>query len=127
MFALSGAFMITFIAFLAAFLLKLLVKNEYAAAGLLVLIAAPLMSLTNRSPVVSTFIAAAGILIFVYGLLRFGLLAALACNFTLMLLHVFPLTFDVTSWHFSISVLPMLVLVAMAAYAWRLTRSPLLR
>ena len=126
MFALSGAFMITFMAFLSAFLLKLLVKNQYAAAGLLVLIAAPLMSLTSRSPLVSTLIAATGILIFVYGLLRFGLLAALACNLTVLLLYVFPLSADVTSWHFSISIIPLLVLTGLAAFAWRLTRLPLL-
>ncbi len=122
--ALSGAVMITFIAFLAVFLLKLLVKNQYAAAALFVLVTAPLIAVTSRSPLISALITAAGILIFVFGLLRFGLLAALACAFTVLLLHFFPLTADMSSWHFSISILPQLVLVGLAAVAWRMTRLP---
>jgi serine/threonine-protein kinase len=122
--ALSGAVMVTFMAFLAAFLLKLLVKNEQAAAGLLVVIVAPLASLTSRSPLVSTLVAAIVILIFVFALLRFGLLAALASNFTILLLQGFPLTADVTNWHFSISLLPLLVLSGLAALAWHSARQP---
>jgi serine/threonine-protein kinase len=124
MFALSTAVMITFIPFLGVFLLKLLVKNQYSAAGLFILIVAPLMSFTSRAPLVTTLIAAVGILIFVFALLRFGLLAALASNFTLLLLRLFPLTTDLTSWHLSISAVPLLVLSGLAAYAWRSARRP---
>jgi hypothetical protein len=106
--------------------MKLLVKKQYAAAGLFIVIVLPLAASTAHAPVMTALITAAGIALYLYGLLRFGLLTALMATFANMLLHTFPMTPQVSAWYFSISAVPLMVLTALALYAWRTARRPLL-
>ena len=55
---------------------------------------------------------------------RFGLLAAIACDFYVLVMGRLPLTLDPDAWYFARSALVVALLVGLAAYALRLAVGP---
>ena len=62
-------------------------------------------------------------------IVRFGLLTLGTAAFVGAMVSIHPMTFDVSSWHASLSFLPMLITVALIGFAARnsLAGGPVLR
>jgi serine/threonine-protein kinase len=106
---------------LFAFLLfRLLLRNQWLAAGVLVglfMLGAFLLGDNPWLAVVSTILVISTIL---FTLTRFGLLAA-TIMFYFMALLDFPLTSNLSAWHAGATVVPVVTMVALAAYGFYLS------
>ncbi|PYV12910.1 MAG: hypothetical protein DMG07_15995 [Acidobacteria bacterium] len=105
--------------FLALFLLRLVVRKVWLAGASLVIVNLGLtLAVSTASPAVD----AAEILIvsasMLFLLLRFGLLSAIAAIFCSEALDLFPLTADFSAWYAGTSAFPLLVVGALAVYAF---------
>jgi hypothetical protein len=100
------------------FLLRALLRKEWAAAVAWVLLQTALVAAGNRlDPVASV-----GILIFlspaVFVMIRFGLLALVANFVVFNIVQNFPLTTQWSAWYAGISLAGILLIAAMAIYGF---------
>jgi hypothetical protein len=119
----AGPFSALAILFLV-FLLRLLLRREWAAAALIVLLptVAGTLQTSAGASTGSLLLSAAtgavvgGVLVFV--VLRVGLLASAATVVFDNLLRSFPITTQVSAWYFGIGLTGIVLLLAMAGYAF---------
>jgi len=100
------------------FLLRVLLRKQWAAAGAFVLIFVAAQALGSEAPVV---FAVRGVIIHglaVFLLIRFGVLAIMAYLLFGVFLGNFPLTTDMSAWYASIGLAGMLLMAAMAFYGF---------
>jgi hypothetical protein len=111
------AMFFTLAAALLFFLLRAVLRKEWLAAAVFVLIQAVLSFLTGGliSGAFGLVVAAAEIFVF----LRFGLLAWVFTNYFYHFLE-FPLTTDSSAWYAGTSLFLLLVLAALAVYGFRI-------
>jgi hypothetical protein len=100
------------------FLLRVLLRKEWAAAGVLVLLFTLFQALPSASPAVA---AVTGLIAFgleVFLLVRFGVLVLIASFFFQEFLSNFPLTTQVSAWYAGIGFAGILALAALAFYSF---------
>jgi serine/threonine-protein kinase len=99
------------------FLLRVLLRREWAAVLLLVLILTAMDTLGSDSPLLSGIVdvVAWGISLFV--LVRFGLLAAVAGFMVGIVLQSFPITPQLSAWYSGIGLTGLFLLLGLTAYA----------
>lgn len=102
------------------FLLRALLRKEWAAAVTFVLLFTLLIATANRSLDSPVYLATELILnsLTVFLLIRFGLLAVVAAEVFNDLLGSFPFTTQVSSWYAGISLAGIVLLAAIALYAF---------
>ncbi len=115
--ALIGAILVGLAYLFILFLLRVLLRKEWAAMIVFVLLFALLDALLGGS----TVLAVRGLLLYsltVFLLVRFGVLALIASEFFGAFLAGFPLTTDVSAWYAGIGFAGILLMAAMAFYAF---------
>jgi len=100
------------------FLLRVLLRKEWAAAVAYVLLFAIITALVSTSPEVIIVTALITNALTVFLLVRFGVLALIASTFFGSFLGGFPLTTDSSAWYAGIGFAGMLVMAAMAFYGF---------
>jgi hypothetical protein len=107
---------VLFLGFLL-FLMRALLRKTWAAASMLVLfIILATFPVGESALYLIAILLAAGIYIFI--ILRFGLLAALGCLLFSTLLRCFPITTDLSAWYSGIGLTGLAILLAFAIYAF---------
>jgi serine/threonine-protein kinase len=105
--------------FVLIFVLRLLLRRDWLAAGAFVLVYVLLNVLGYpAAPLTGALFAAVqtGLLVFV--MLRFGLLALAAASFAYVLLILFPITADFSVWYAGVSLFAVIGVAAIAAFAF---------
>jgi serine/threonine-protein kinase len=110
-------------------LLRLILRRQWLAIGVYVLYNVVVYTVGVGHPTISWLIAALVSALFLFLLLRFGLLAAVSYTFVRILL-TFPITADLDAWHAGgTTLLPLGLIAALAAYGFYLCLAgrPLIR
>ncbi|MGA8102840.1 MAG: serine/threonine-protein kinase, partial [Candidatus Acidiferrales bacterium] len=101
------------------FLMRTLLRNEWAAAIAFVLLHSVLLAAGSQYPTVTFVIFLLLTSLAVFLIIRLGLLAQVACFiFQFCLLENFPLTTQVSSWYAGIGFAGILAMAAMAFYGF---------
>ena len=104
--------------FVLIFILRVILRRDWLAAGAFVLIYMGLNSLANPlAPALSALFAGAETALLVFMMLRFGLVALIASSFAYVLLLLFPLTADFSVWYAGTSLFALLAAAAISAFA----------
>jgi hypothetical protein len=115
-----GSALVAALAFLfVLFLMRALLRNQWAAAVAFVVLLSGLSAARNQHAlfVFAMLLLLNGVTVFL--LIRLGLLALVACFvFQLCLLENFPLTTQGSSWYAGISLAGILLMAALAFYAF---------
>jgi len=113
--SLFGPLLILFI----LFVLRVLLRNQWAAAGVCVIIIAVLNTGAPTAYFVPDFIVNSiqGVLL-IFVMIRFGLVAAIACSSLSDYLLGVPRTLDFSQWYASMGMLPLVLMAAVAIYAF---------
>jgi len=114
----SGAMYI----FLFYFILKLLLKKAWLA-GVVFIVLMTLGNTGNSSYSFSYFILLVSLAVntaLIFLLQRFGLVAVMAAIFFINVPEMFPITMDPSRWFWNVSLITLLVLASLAAYAFRI-------
>jgi len=100
------------------FLLRVLLRKQWAAAGAFVLFFTIFGALPSESPAVFAVreVIVNGLIVFL--LIRFGVLAVVASTVFGVFLGSFPLTTEMSSWYAGISLAGILLMAAMAFYGF---------
>ncbi len=117
--SLIGGLFISLASLFVLFLLRALLRKEWAAAVVCVLVFTMVYAAGNRSnaPVVLvTWLITNSLLVFL--LIRFGLLALVANYVFKIFLSNFPLTTQMSSWYAGLSLAGILLMAAMAFYGF---------
>ena len=116
---LSGALFISLMFLFVLFLLRALLRKEWGAAVVWVLLFTIFEAAGNgSSPPVVLVTWLIGNSLAVFLLIRFGLLAFVASQFFNDLLSNFPLTTQISSWYVGLSLAGILLMAAMAFYGF---------
>jgi hypothetical protein len=102
------------------FLSRALLRRQWAAAALFIVIFifAAAGAAQVETPLIVVPFRAVAALIWVLLLTRFGLLAVIACFFTLEVLNGFPVTTEASAWYAGIGLVGLLVFGAVAVYGF---------
>jgi len=100
------------------FLLRLLLKNQWAAAAVFLLVMTASDALPSETPLlIAPFLAIAWVLL-VLVLMRFGLVAAITAFFVNTVLTAFPITTQTSAWYAGIGLSALVVITAVTLYAF---------
>src|ERR1017187_3932685 len=106
--------------FVLIFILRVVLRRDWLAAGGFVLMYVALNALTaTASPALAALFSAVETALLVFTMLRFGLVALIASFFVYVLLLMFPITADFSVWYAGASLFALLSVAAMAAFALR--------
>jgi len=110
------------------FVLRVLLRRDWLAAAVFTLIGMA-VGLSSEIPAIGMPITAIFFLLVPLVLLRFGLLALIALELAWSFLSSSALTLDASRWYFGHSLVVLLVVAALAAWAFRTTLAgrPLLK
>lgn len=101
------------------FLLRLLLRREWAAAVVFVLIFLPGRVLQSETPLVTALCSVISMGILVLLLMHFGLLAAIAAGFLSNLMTEFPVTPETSAWYAGVGFTALAILAVLLLYAFR--------
>jgi predicted Ser/Thr protein kinase len=105
--------------FVLIFVLRLVLRRDWLAAGAFVLLYAVLSAVaTTSSPVLAALFTAVSTGLLLFTMLRFGLVALIASFFVVVLMQMFPLTADFSVWYAGASLFALLSVAALAAFAF---------
>jgi len=110
-----------FIALSALFVLLLLyiiLRRDWLAAAVGWVLLIFLINLQSDNFAIDLFFAGVIAAIFIFGLMRFGLLTAAFCVLTIHFFDVIPVTTDFSTWYAGATLLLLITLVALAAYGF---------
>jgi serine/threonine-protein kinase len=106
--------------FVLIFILRVVLRRDWLAAGAFVLIYMVLSALaSSSSPALAALFTAVTTGLLVFTMLRFGLVALIASFFVLVLLQMFPITADFSIWYAGASVFAVLSVALVAVFAFR--------
>ncbi len=117
----AGGVTFAFGTFLLIFLLRLILRKDWLAAASFVAIFVLLRTLGSDEGLWILPIIALVYTVFVVLLLRYGIVPLVVSIFTADFLLNAPLTLDFSAWYIASSLLPMLVVLAVAVYGFRCT------
>ena len=105
--------------FILIFILRVILRRNWLAAVGFVLIYALLNGLSaTAAPTVAALSGAAETAVLVFVMLRFGLVSLLSASFVYVMMILFPLTTDFSLWYSGAALFAVLVIAAMAAFAF---------
>ncbi|MEE8170074.1 MAG: hypothetical protein V3T70_05960, partial [Phycisphaerae bacterium] len=104
--------------FFVLFVLRVVLRRPLPAAAAFVAIFAVNSLLTADDPLLSVISAALSMSIFVIVLLRFGLLAQVACLFVGTFFFSYPLTYHIGAWYAGPAIFAFLSVAGIAAYGF---------
>ncbi|MGA2736934.1 MAG: serine/threonine-protein kinase [Bryobacteraceae bacterium] len=105
--------------FVLIFVLRVVLRRDWLAAGAFVSIYMVLNAIgTPASPALGALFAGIETGLLVFAMLRFGLVTLIASSFVYELLLLFPITADFSAWYAGASLLALLSVAAMAAFAF---------
>jgi hypothetical protein len=100
-------------------LLRVLLRRQWLAAGVLVLLFGLLTASASSHPGIEATLGALSMAGFAMALLRFGgLLTSIVCGFVGVMLAQEPLTTDFSAWYASPTIFAVVVVLALAGYAF---------
>ncbi len=99
-------------------LLRLLVRKLWLAVILMVPIFILVIDANPLYPSISWPVTAAGFLVFIFVLMRHGLVATTVGLFTVTMMESAPLTTDLSAWYAQAGILPVAALLALLAYGF---------
>ncbi len=99
-------------------LLRIVLRRPWAAVAVLTLVLASVQTTASSDPLVAGPVMLAYWAILLTLIVRVGLLAFLAARVFMMPFWNFDYTTDLSSWYFSLSMLPSLALLVIAGYAF---------
>jgi serine/threonine-protein kinase len=105
--------------FFLVFLLRLVLRKDWLAAGAWAAIAIGQNVLASPNPWTTAVVAALVVSAMVVVLFRFGIMSFSVATFFMAALTEFPLTGDVTAWYGTGSVVVLVALVGIAGYGFR--------
>jgi hypothetical protein len=105
--------------FFLVFLIRLVLRKDWLAAGAWAAIAVGQNTLASPDPWTTALIAALVVSALMVVLFRFGIVSFSVATFFLAALTEFPLTADVTAWYGTGSIVVMVALVGIAGYGFR--------
>jgi serine/threonine-protein kinase len=100
------------------FLLRTVLRKQWAAAAAYILILAPLRVLQSSVPWEIAFFVAAVFGLYVFVLMRFGLLAFIACQLVRGLVETFPITTQFSLWYSGYTLLTLAFIGAIAFFGF---------
>jgi type IV secretory pathway VirB3-like protein len=105
--------------FILIFILRLVLRRDWLAAGAVVSIYMVLNAIgTPVSPALAALFAGVETTLLVFVMLRFGLVALIASSFVYELMILFPITPDFGVWYAGASIFALLSVAATAAFAF---------
>lgn len=105
--------------FVLIFILRMLLRREWLTAGAFVALYVILGGLASPvAPVVSALFAGAEVALFIFLMLRFGLVSAMAASLAYVLMALFPITADFSNWYAGTSLFALVSVAALAAFAF---------
>jgi serine/threonine-protein kinase len=106
--------------FFVLFLLRLLLRKDWIAGAGFVLIGTFMAAVASTTPWVDGPIGALTVAVFVFALLRFGLLAAIVTTTAHQILLIGGLL-DFSAWYAGMAVLPFVMVALVAVYGFRVS------
>jgi len=100
------------------FLLRILLRNQWAAAAAFILILATADTLGSQSLLLSWIFAALVWGVWAFVLVRFGLLAAMTSGFFANVFILFPITPQLSAWYSWIGLMGLVLLLGLTIYAF---------
>jgi hypothetical protein len=116
--SLIGAIVFTLSLFFLMFLLRVVTRRQWLAAGILVLFWVALSALGSKSPMIALVFACLGWAAVVINLLRFGVVALASSLFVNFLFPLVPITTDFSAWYAGSTLFTLLAVLALAVYAF---------
>ncbi len=115
---LIGAIFLALVTLFLLFLLRLLLRNEWAAAGAYVLISIAVNALQTDTPLVLGVVTGIRDSLTVFLLVRFGLIALIAAHLIANILSNFPLTTQASAWYAGTGFAGILLMAAITFYGF---------
>src|SRR5882762_1104382 len=112
------AIVLTLSWFFLMFLLRVVTRRQWLAAGIFVLFWVVLAVLRSKSPIIALVFACLGYAAVVINLLRFGLVALAISIFVNFLFPLVPITTDFSAWYAGSALFTLLAVLALAGYAF---------
>jgi serine/threonine-protein kinase len=106
--------------FFMLFLLRLVLRKDWIAGAVFVLIITLATTISSTTPSVDYPLNALGMAVFAFALLRFGLLAAIITSTTLQILALGWLL-DFSAWYGGMAVLPFVLIALLLVYGFRVS------
>jgi serine/threonine-protein kinase len=97
-------------------LLSIVLRKDWLATIAGCLLAIGIAFLPGENPLVDIFFTALCTGIFIFGLMRFGLLSAVFAYLSIQLLDVMPMTTNLSAWFASATILVVVILFGLAGY-----------
>jgi hypothetical protein len=116
----SALFVVLLYLFLM-FVLRALLRKTWLYTGVFILLAAGLESAGTSRPWVDVPLGLAVVAIMTFVLLRLGLLATIVAYAVPQILLNLPITLDSSSWYFGLSMIPIVLVAAVAIYGFRIS------
>lgn len=104
--------------FVTMFLLRIVLRKAWIATLAFGLAHTALFTVMASSPATGAVIGAASSAIILLVMVRFGLVATLGMQFIAVIIAVFPVTSDVSSWYFGVGLQGLVVALALTAWAF---------
>ncbi len=105
--------------FILIFILRTVLRREWlAAVGFVGLYAVVSALGATAAPWLAALFSTLQTSVLVFVMLRYGLVALIGAAFTYVLLMLYPMTADFSSWYAGTSLTALLIVAAIAAYAW---------
>jgi protein kinase-like protein len=114
----SGAVRITLVFFFMLFILRVLVRNQWIAAGIFVAFWTVLQTLGATHPLISVPVVTAIYVIAAVALVRFGLVTLAVAAFTTDSIGNAPITMSPSIWYFEGTVLVVATVLLLAGWAF---------
>jgi hypothetical protein len=104
--------------FVLIFILRMLLRRDWLAAGAFVLMYMVFNGLaTPSSPALAALFAGVETTLLIFMMLRFGLVALIASSFVYVLMLLFPIAADFSVWYAGASLLALFSVAGMSAFA----------
>jgi serine/threonine-protein kinase len=116
--SLIAAILVTLFMLFLMFLLRVVTRRQWLAAGIFVLFWVVLEVLRTNSPMIAVIFAGLFWAAVVINLLRFGLVASAISFFVSQLLPHVPITTDFSAWYAGTTLFTLLGVLALAGYAF---------
>jgi serine/threonine protein kinase len=116
--SLIGAIVLTLAMFFLIFLLRVVTRRQWLAAGIFVLFWVALVVLGSNSPMIALVFAGLSFAAVVINLLRFGLVALAISILVSSLFSRVPITTDFSAWYAGSTLFTLLAVLALALYGF---------
>jgi serine/threonine-protein kinase len=121
--ALQTDVQIPLILFFVFFLLRVLLRRDWMASLVCILLIGGLSAINSPYPLIPVLFSTTIIALVLFILIRFGILPLMAMFYVVALTNGFPITTDLSAWYAGGTVLSTVMILALAAYAFHIARA----